>query len=211
MKNKILGIVVPALAAVAVIGTGFATWQFTENGASASIGAKLEGYTNLGDITIKNAEYATLSLDASDTGDGITLEYDGATTNSATNNQIDFEFEVKQDLAREKSLELTTTISFESNLGSYIKLSAHNYDDTTGLGNEQSVETMSSDLYWTDSLTTSSALTQETFSLSTHLSFKWADGKEPDSLSDWEALNTIITNLTGDTAFTITYEIDYAS
>lgn len=209
MKNKILGIAVPALAAVAVIGTGFATWQFTENGASASIGATLEGYTNLGDITIENATNATLNLDASDTGDGITLEYSEGT--GTTTDQIDFEFEVKQDLAREKSLTLTTTISFDDDLGSYIKLSAQNYNDTTGLGNEHSADNMSSQLTWTDSLTTSGTSTSETFSLSTHLSFEWAEGKEPSSLSDWNTLNDIIDGLTGGTAFTISYEIDYAS
>lgn len=209
MKNKILGIVVPALAAVAVIGTGFATWQFTENGASASIGAKLEGYTNLGNITIKNAEYATLNLDASDTGDGITLEYSGGS--GTTTDQIDFEFEVKQDLAREKSLTLTTTISFDDDLGSYIKLSAQNYKGETDLGTSHSAEDMSSDLSWEDTLTTSSTSTSETFSLSTHLSFDWATDKEPESLSDWNTLNNIINGLTEGTAFTITYEIDYAS
>lgn len=209
MKNKILGIAVPALAAAAVIGTGFATWQFTENGASASIGATLEGYTNLGDITIKNAEYATLNLDSSTTGTGITLEYSGGS--GTTTDQIDFEFEVKQDLAREKNLTLTTTISFDSNLGSYIKLSAQNYRDETELGNAHSADSMSTSLSWEDSLTTSSTSTSETFSLSTHLSFSWAEDQEPGSLSDWEALNTIITDLTSDTAFTITYSVDYAS
>lgn len=208
MKNKILGIVVPALAAVAVIGTGFATWQFTENGASASIGATLEGYTNLGDITIKNATNATLNLDSSTTGDGIHLEYSEGT---GTTDQIDFDFEVKQDLAREKSLELTTTISFAEDLGSYIKLSAQNYRDESELGNEHSVEDMSNDLTWTDTLTTSTTSTSETFSLSTHLNFEWAEDMEPDTLSDWTTLNNIINSLSNNTAFTITYSVDYAS
>lgn len=209
MKNKILGIVVPALAAVAVIGTGFATWQFTENGASASIGATLEGYTNLGDITIKNAEYATLNLDSSTTGDGITLECSSGA--GATDDQIDFEFEVKQDLAREKSLELTTTISFASDLGSYIKLSAQNYRDESELGDEKSADNMSTSLSWEDTLTTSDSKTEETFSLSTHLSFSWAEGMEPDTLRDWNTLRVIINNLSDGTAFTISYEIDYAA
>lgn len=72
MKKRLLGIVLPVLAGVAVIGTGFSTWYFTEGELSVenqSINVNLTSYARIGDLeTLKTPALLYLDGDAATNG-----------------------------------------------------------------------------------------------------------------------------------------------
>lgn len=210
MRGKLLSLFIPVLAVSAIVGTGFALFQFNESEATSleinKSNVDLAGYSEIGKIEIANTSYAKLSLDADD-DQGIHLTYDNGAT-SATQDQVAFSFKLTQDTAAEEELTLTTVISMETNLGAYIDLSAQTYNDGSGIGTSSSQNPMTSTLTLTDTLSADGSGAETTFSLSTHLTFSWATDKEPDSKADWNTLSSIISNLTN--AVTITYTVGFA-
>lgn len=210
MRGKLLSLFIPVLAVSAIVGTGFALFEFNESGATSleidKTNVNLAGYSEIGEITIESETYAKLSIDSAADG-GIHLTYSGGS--GGTQDQVAFSFTLNQDTAAEESLTLTTEISMETNLGEYINLTAQNYLDGSDIGTAGTQEPMTSTLTLTDTLSADGTGAETTFDLYTSLTFSWASGQEPDSKSDWNALSSVITNLSNP-ALTITYSVDFA-
>lgn len=208
MKSKLLSLFIPVLAVSAIVGTGFALFQFNESQeTSVNIGSQnvsLAGYSEIGTISIENAGAATLSIDA-DYASGIHLVYTGG---QGTTDQVDFSFVLTQDEPAAESLDLTTVIEFATGLGEYIHVEAVTYLDGSSLDNTESGSGDSA-ITIEDTLTTDGLSDSTTFDLYTSLTFSWSAGMQPTDTDSWDALNDIINNISGD-ALTITYSVDFA-
>lgn len=210
MRGKLLSLFIPVLAVSAIVGTGFALFEFNESEATSleidNSNVNLAGYSEIGQLEIANTSYAKLSLDAGD-DEGIHLTYSTGHS-GGTQDQVAFSFTLTQDTAAEESLTLTTQISMPSDLGAYINLSAQNYNRTSSIGTKGTQEPMTSTITLTDTLTADGSATETTFDLYTSLTFSWATGMEPTTRTEWDTLNGIIEGLSNP-ALTITYSVDF--
>lgn len=212
MRGKLPSLFIPVLAVSAIVGTGFALFEFNESETTSleitNSNVNLAGYSEIGMITLENETYARLSIDSAADG-GIHLTYDTGATPAAKRDRVDFHFSLNQDTAAEESLTLTTEISMSSDLGMYINLSAQTYLRTDPIGTKGSQDPMTSTLTLTDTLTHDGSSAGTNFTLYTYLIFDWAHGTEPTTRAEWDTLNGIIEGLTNP-AFTITYTVDFA-
>ena len=210
MRNKVLGIIVPVLAGAAMVGTGFATWHFSEGPSTISGNVSLDGYTTIGEITIANHDKAILNMDASD-DTGITFEY--PESEEAKENQVDFSIQVEKTSGQEwKALTLTTTIAFSNNVGSYVSLNvtttSSENSTVSGTAARYTDECLDTTCEFEVTVTPTSVLNTATLNLTTELNFDWCEGKEPTSKDTWSALNLAISG--GSNVLSITYQVDYA-
>ena len=203
MKHKILAILVPVLASAAVVGTGFAAWQFTGSSGSMSVSSVQLGSANsIGNITVQNATQAQLVMD-SNSSSGILLKYGQGATGSPKEDRIDFSF----TLTSQADVTLKTTIVMPPDLGAYVSLEAenHNTSNNSSLGTNHT-QTMSSQLSWDDTITNASG----TMNLYTDLDFTWVSGKEPQDYSAYTNLKGIVDGLSGQAALSVTYSLSFA-
>ena len=209
MRNKVLGIIVPVLAGAAMVGTGFATWHFSEGNSTINGNVNLDGYTTIGEITIENHDKAVLNMDASD-DTGITFEY--PEVEEAEENKVAFSIQVERTSGQEwKALTLTTAIAFSNNVGSYVSLNVTtSSSDSTVSGTDASYndECLDTTCEFEVTVTPTSQETTATLNLTTKLDFDWYEGKEPTSKETWSTLNSAIGG--GNNVLSITYQVDYA-
>lgn len=211
MRGKLLSLFIPVLAVSAIVGTGFALFEFNESEATSleinNSNVDLAGYSEIAMITIENETYARLSIDSA-ADEGIHLIYDSGAT-GASQDRVFFHFALIQDTAAEESLTLTTVINMSSDLGAYFSLSAQTYLRETAIGSKIRKEHMYDSLTLTDTLTHDGSSAGTSFTLYTYLTFDWADDREPTTRAEWDTLNKIINDISG-AAFAITYTVDFA-
>ncbi len=205
MRNKMLGILLPVLAGVAVIGTGFSTWYFVtgaDTTGDQNLKVQLAAAAEIGNLKItNNPAPTTLHLDASD-DTGIHLgTVSGEEFTKAANDNINWSYTYQAsttDLDKHPVLTVDVKIN---NITTYISIGLsgdHGYTNT---------QTSASAYQWTKDVrpTSYSASGVETIEGSIPFAFTWTD--EPTSFSEWSALDSVVENAT----LTIKLSLDWVA
>ena len=206
MRNKMLGILLPVLAGVAVIGTGFSTWYFVVTGADTTgdqnLKVQLAAAAEIGNLEItNNPAPTTLHLDASkDTGIHLGT-VSGEEFTKAANDNINWSYTYQASTTDlDKHPELTVDVKINS-ITKYIGISLsgnHGYTNT---------QTLASAYQWTKDVrpTSYSASGVGTIEGSIPFAFTWTD--EPTSFSEWSVLEPLVKNAT----LTIKLSLDWVA
>lgn len=206
MRNKMLGILLPVLAGVAVIGTGFSTWYFVtgdNHDGIQNLDVQLAAAAEIGNLKITNDPApTTLHLDASiDTG--IHLEtVSGEEFTKAADDNINWSYTYQASTADlDKHPKLTVDVTINS-IEAYISIGLNG--DNHGYNNTQ---TSASAYQWTKDVSPASysASGVETIKDSIPFKFTWSD--EPTSFSEWSTLDSVLENAT----LTIELSVDWVA
>lgn len=205
MRNKMLGILLPVLAGVAVIGTGFSTWYFVtgaDTTGDQNLKVQLAAAAEIGNLKItNNPAPTTLHLDASD-DTGIHLEtVSGEEFTKAADDKINWSYTYQASTADlDKHPVLTVDVKINS-ITTYIRIDlsgGHGYNNT---------QTSASAYQWTKDVrpTSYSASGVATIEGSIPFAFAWTD--EPTSFSEWSDLDSVVENAT----LTIKLSLDWVA
>lgn len=213
MKNKMLGILIPVLAGAAVIGTGFSTWYFVNNSASAKIEgiqANLATASEISTLKLKSGETEldttktfTLSLDSTRDEDsanpkGVNLLYKDGENEAITVNDIDVVY--KLDASENFDLtvkhpQLTVTVTLWGNLPTFVELG----DGWTA--NEGKT-------VFTYTFTDADAVKADENTIDvSEFGFKWTVAGEPGSYDAWNQTKTALE----DASVTIDYTLAWVA
>ncbi len=204
MKRRILGIIIPVLAGVTIVGTGFSVWYFTDNNsssASASVNVNLSGYAEIASITIPNTANYTLDLDSSsstDTGIHLNNSTARATADQISDVTVNLNANALNGETLERNLTVTATITFTGDLGNYVSFALDNdpvfsWTGTTGT--------------FTTTIDTASVTATTTLKVpNLPLTFSWTD-EQPTSVEEWNALNKVVQG----SKLNITYTVAWAA
>lgn len=206
MRNKMLGILLPVLAGVAVIGTGFSTWYFVtgaDTTGDQNLKVQLAAAAEIGNLEItNNPAPTTLHLDASnDTGIHLGT-VSGEEFTEAANDNIYWSYTYQAsttDLGKHPVLTVDVKInSITTYIG--INLSGEDHGYT-------SMITSNSAYQWTKDVRPApySVSGVETIEGSIPFAFTWTD--EPTSFSEWSALDSLVENAT----LTIALSLDWVA
>ena len=209
MRNKMLGILLPVLAGVAVIGTGFSTWYFVtgaDTTGDQNLKVQLAAAAEIGNLEITNSPApTTLHLDASikdpaDSGIHLGTLADNAFTPSSDTINWSYTYQASTtDL--DKHPVLTVDVKINS-ITKYISIGLsgedHEYTNTN---------TSTSAYQWTKDVRPASysASGEETIEGSIPFAFTWSD--EPTSFSEWSVLEPLVKNAT----LTIKLSLDWVA
>lgn len=185
MRNKMLGILLPVLAGVAVIGTGFSTWYFVtgaDHTGNQNLDVQLAAAAEIGNLKITNEPApTTLHLDASnDTGIHLGT-VSGEEFTRAENDNINWSYTYQAsttDLGKHPVLTVDVKIN---SITTYISIGLsgdHGYTNT---------KTLNGAYQWTKDVS-------QTIEGSIPFAFTWTD--EPTSFSEWSALDSLVENAT---------------
>lgn len=225
MKRKMFSILLPILAGVTVIGTGFSIFYFVDDNASVSesVTATVEGYAELGSLNITNddVEGGNFQLIFDSTTDGGIGLYYVAGTSKEKANQIELEYTLTLKDAESTDIksmvpQITMTMSVPEAVDNYVKFGLEGVDsftstETDSIGN---VYTYSKTL----SVETSSPITitmpaftfkyeEKTSGTSEDSSSSTPKTMEPMNASDWSVLSS---NTTGEN-ISITYTLAWVN
>lgn len=204
MRNKMLGILLPVLAGVAVIGTGFSTWYFVtgdNHDGIQNLDVQLAAAAEIGNLRItNNPAPTTLHLDASnDTGIHLGTVSESSVFTKAANDNINWSYTYQAsttDLGKHPELTVDVTIN---NITTYISIGLsgedHGYNST---------QTLASAYQWI-SPASYSASGEETIKGSIPFAFTWTD--EPTSFSEWSTLDSVVEGAT----LTINLSLDWVA
>ena len=202
MKRRILGLIVPVLAGLTIVGTGFSVWYFTDSDGSkaqASVNVNLSGYSEIATITIPNTTNYTLDLDSSaDEGIHLNNSTSDASADQISGVTVTLNNNSLAGASIDRDLTVTANISFTGSIGSYVSFALDNDPATSWTGTSGS---------FTATVETSTA-TGDTETLDVPdlpLTFSWTD--EPESASDWSTLNTAVRS----SKLSITYTVAWAA
>ena len=197
MRNKMLGILLPVLAGVAVIGTGFSTWYFVtgaDHTGDQNLDVQLAAAAEIGNLRITNNPAPNaLQLDASNDSDsGIHLGTvsESSVFTKAANDNINWSYTYQASTTDlDKHPVLTVDVKINS-ITTYIGIGLsgdHGYTNT---------QTSASAYQWTKDVSPASysASGVETIEGSIPFAFAWTD--EPESFSEWTDLEELVKNAT---------------
>lgn len=204
MRNKMLGILLPVLAGVAVIGTGFSTWYFVtgaDTTGDQNLDVQLAAAAEIGNLRITNDPAPNaLQLDASNDSDsGIHLGTvsESSVFTKAANDNINWSYTYQASTTDlDKHPVLTVDVKINS-ITTYIGIGlsgAHGYTST---------QTSASAYQWTKDVSPASG--EKTIVGSIPFAFAWTD--EPESFSEWTDLEELVKNAT----LTIKLSLDWVA
>lgn len=207
MRNKMLGILLPVLAGVAVIGTGFSTWYFVtgaDTTGDQNLKVQLAAAAEIGNLEItNNPAPTTLHLDASnDTGIHLGTVSESSVFTQAANDNINWSYTYQAsttDLDKHPVLTVDVKInSITTYIGIDLNGEDHGYTSTI---------TSNSAYQWTKDVRPASysASGEKTIEGSIPFKFTWTD--EPTSFSEWSALDSLVENAT----LTIKLSLDWVA
>ena len=195
MRNKMLGILLPVLAGVAVIGTGFSTWYFVTADSGAvdkTLDVHLAAAAEIGNLEItNNPAPTTLHLDASsDTGIHLGTLADNASTPSSDTINWSYTYQASAETLG-KHPKITVDVNIV-NIDSYIGIALSDADtDYTPAG----TATSGYKYTWTyeDEKIADYTINQpKTIKHDFTFVFSWKESMEPTDFATWSALKTEI-------------------
>lgn len=210
MRNKMLGILLPVLAGVAVIGTGFSTWYFVtgaDTTGNQDLDVQLAAAAEIGNLKITNEPAPNaLQLDASndsnDSGIHLGTVSESSVFTKAANDNINWSYTYQAsttDLGKHPVLTVDVKInSITTYIGIDLSGEDHGYTSTI---------TSNSAYQWTKDVSpvSYSASGVETIEGSIPFKFTWTD--EPTSFSEWSVLDSLVENAT----LTIKLSLDWVA
>ena len=205
MKKKIFATVLPNLAGITLVGTGFSVWYFTSNNTTAdlSVDVDMAGYVSVGSLT-PTPTATKLYLDSTETGDngqnGINLM--SSDFDYVSDNDIDLTFTATTEDSGTISGNATVTLALtvDNKVDSYIAFGLEGETFTPNAGDSTTTYT-----YTTDSITVNGATVSIDMPAFT---FAYESGKEPTNVDSYNTLARVITDSTN---ITIKYELNWAN
>lgn len=217
MRNKMLGILLPVLAGVAVIGTGFSTWYFVTGGIQTKkqeLDVQLAAAAEIGDLVItNNPAPTTLHLDASikdpaDSGIHLGTLADGAFTPSSDTINWSYTYQASAETLG-KHPEITVAVNIV-NIDSYIGIALSDEDTDYTLAGTATSGYKYTWTYEDETIAADYTTGQEnTITQDFTFVFSWKENKEPTSYDTWSALNTEIDK--GDTKLIVNLSLDWVA
>lgn len=204
MKKKIFATVLPILAGVTLVGTGFSVWYFTSTNTTAelSVDVDMAGYVSVGSLT-PTPSATKLYLDSTTTGDnghnGINLM--SSDSDYVTGNDINLTFNATTETSGTISgnATVTLTLTVDNDVDSYIAFGLDGETFTPNAGDSTTTYT-----YTTDSIAVNGATVRIDMPAFT---FAYEEGKEPTDVDSYNTLAGVIT----DSTITIEYELTWAN
>ena len=212
MRNKMLGILLPVLAGVAVIGTGFSTWYFVtakSGAADKTLDVHLAAAAEIGNLKITNDPApTTLHLDASiDSGIHLGTLADDVFTPSSDMINWSYTYQASAETLG-KHPEITVDVNIV-NIDSYIGIALSDADtDYTPAG----TATSGYKYTWTyedERIADYTIGLEKTITHNFTFVFSWKENKEPTSYDTWSALKTEIDK--GDTKLIVNLSLDWVN
>lgn len=212
MRNKMLGILLPVLAGVAVIGTGFSTWYFVtakSGAANKTLDVHLAAAAEIGNLKITNEPAPNaLQLDASNDSDsGIHLGTLAADVFTPSSDTISWSYDYRASAETlGKHPEITVDVNIV-NIDSYIGIALSDTDYTPA-----GTATSGYKYTWTYEDETIAYYTiglEKTITHNFTFVFSWKENKEPTSYDTWSALKTEIDK--GDTKLIVNLSLDWVA
>lgn len=204
MKKKIFATVLPILAGITLVGTGFSVWYFTSNNTTAelSVDVDMAGYVSVGSLT-PTPTATKLYLDSTTTGDnghkGINLM--SSDSNYVSGNDINLTFTATTEDSGTISgnATVTLTLTVDNDVDNYIVFGLEGETFTPNAGESKTTYT-----YTTDSIAVNGATVRIDMPAFT---FAYESGMEPTDVDSYNTLAGVIT----DSIITIEYELTWAN
>lgn len=204
MKKKIFATVLPILAGVTLVGTGFSVWYFTSTNTTADLEVHVDmaGYVSVGSLT-PTPSATKLYLDSTITGDnghnGINLM--SSDSDYVTGNDITLTFNATTEDSGTISgnATVTLTLTVDNDVDSYIAFGLDGKIFKPNRGESTTTYTYTTDLIAVNGATVSIDMPAFTFD--------YEEGKEPTDVNSYNALAGVIT----DSTIFIEYELTWAN
>lgn len=204
MKKKIFATVLPILAGITLVGTGFSVWYFTSTNTTAELRVDVDmaGYVSVGSLT-PTPSATKLYLDSTTTGDnghnGINLM--SSDSDYVTGNDINLTFAATTEDSGTISgnATVTLTLTVDNDVDSYIafRLDGKTFDPNAG-------DSTTTYTYTTDPIAVNGATVIIDMPAFT---FAYEEGKEPTDVNSYNTLAGVIT----DSTIIIKYELNWAN
>lgn len=204
MKKKIFATVLPILAGITLVGTGFSVWYFTSTKTTAelSVDVDMAGYVSVGSLT-PTPTATKLYLDSTTTGDnghnGINLMSSDFDYVSGNDINLTFTATTEDSGTISGNATVTLTLTVDNAVDNYIAFGLEGETFTPNAGDSKTTYT-----YTTDSIAVNGATVSIDMPAFT---FAYESGKEPTNVDSYNTLAGVIT----DSTITIKYELNWAN
>ena len=205
MKKKIFATVLPILAGITLVGTGFSVWYFTSDGTTSnlSVDVDMAGYVSVGSLT-PTPTATKLYLDSTTTGDnghnGINLMSSDSDYVSGNDINLTFTATTEDSGTISGNATVTLTLTVDNAVDNYIAFGLEGETFTPNAGDSKTTYT-----YTTDSIAVNGATVSIDMPAFT---FAYESGKEPTNVDSYNTLAGVITD---STTITIKYELNWAN
>lgn len=202
MKRKLLvGTILPILTAGAIIGSGFSLWIFDTTGTNdqQAVKKELAQFTQVGEISLgakitfnfdQSAKYRQEhGIESEQDAKGIYLTYEKLSDDSEVEASKEVKY-VAYSGSKEASYQLTTQLTISKDLADYIVVSYNGSPVTPEDKDTNKVYKMD-------------AVINSSFSWE-NVTFDYADTKEPSNVTDYQALQVILTSAEISVLYTVT-------
>ena len=199
-RNKVYAITLPILAGLALVGSGFSVWYFTDGALSQNIediSVQIDPYAEIGNLTVKNLGDKELHLHLDSPDDqGIHIHDEEHTVFDDID--LTYTYYVSSETSLDKQITFTAVVQTSTALDSYLNLTTSNYDYDSGATTFTLTQTLTP--------TGTTAGKEATIDIDLDpLAFEYREDKNPVDAASWEEMNT---NLTSST-ISITYSIEW--
>lgn len=201
MKRKTLTLVLPLLAGITLVGSGFSVWYFTANTSNErEVDVQLASYVDIGELSFVRTP-TLLYLDSTTHGDNGLNGINMFDAEGSVCNDVDLAYTLDGTILDGTTLQVTVTMEITIDLDAYV-------DVQLGEGNWSRItSTVSSDFNRYTKTFENLPVSNNTIDMPT-FAFSYpstGDQVEPKTLKEWNALNSII----ADSTINFTYELSF--
>lgn len=212
MKKLFVGLVLPILAAAAIIGSGFSVWAFTDTGAlpnkEDNAPTVLENVRDDGSFTITPIGGIGFSLDQKTVPTGVTNTDANGAHFTFTNNKTTATFAKNQNAEANVEIpkSINVVITVPNAVDTYVNLLGSTIAGGTDLGNGQGREYT---YLWEIPDTFATNPTTQTWDMSKVVSAEYKPNQEPQNITEYKAIDTKFKTTGIDKTIRIEYELVY--
>ena len=201
MKRKTLTLVLPLLAGITLVGSGFSVWYFTANTSNErEVDVQLASYVDIGELSFVRTP-TLLYLDSTKHGDNGLNGINMFDAEGSVCNDVDLAYTLDGTILDGTTLQVTVTMEITVDLDAYV-------DVQLGEGNWSRItSTVSSDFNRYTKTFENLPVSNNTIDMPA-FAFSYSstgDQVEPKTLKEWNDLNSII----ADSAINFTYELSF--
>lgn len=201
MKRKTLTLVLPLLAGITLVGSGFSVWYFTANTSNErEVDVQLASYVDIGELSFVRTP-TLLYLDSTTHGDNGLNGINMFDAEGSVCNDVDLAYTLDGTILDGTTLQVTVTMEITIDLDAYV-------DVQLGEGNWSIItSTVPSDFNRYTKTFDNLPVSNNTIDMPAYV-FSYpstGDQVEPKTLEEWNALNSII----ADSAINFTYELSF--
>ena len=201
MKRKTLTLVLPLLACITLIGSGFSVWYFTANTSNErEVDVQLASYVDIGELSFVRTT-TLLYLDSTTHGDNGLNGINMFDAEGSVCNDVDLAYTLDGTILDGTTLQVTVTMEITIDLDAYV-------DVQLGEGNWSRItSTVPSDFNRYTKTFENLPVSNNTIDMPAFAFSYPSTGNqvEPKTLEEWNDLNSIIP----DSAINFTYELSF--